>query len=338
MRLAHIERRFLSNFRFEDINLLIPELWEKDWEEAISEAESPEREWIQLQSRLAHMLKPFPKEPSTPEKVAWLSFWSRLYSGTVGARSAMIWESRYTISVISRVVSETIMHLRVVLYPVIQAVSSHGSQIEPHHWNEVRDRLRGYLVWCLRGDSALLRRLAKPDTQDTAFDPRPSRDFIKDLGHRRQWWEQLTGQQLEIVSDQEAFHDRAKFRKHVQDEINRVTRWLSDHRLQDWQQRLVGLEKSMQGNVPLFALFDAGTSVSDFLRRTDESIGYVEYLSGSATIHGSSLSSSLYTTDSWLVPDFADLRGSAKQTARHIRVGISLHTLLLALALDHLEE
>lgn len=212
----------MTTFEFESVTLLIPALWDKPWDELIDEAEGLEREFLRAQARYARMLQRVASSPTTPEKVGWLALWSRLFGCLTGGRGAAIWESRFAESVIMRVANEATLHVQAIMLPVLEAVERDDHRIHPDHWNEVRDRLRGYVVWSLRGDERLYRHVSDERRLAEAFDPRPERELIKELGDLQEAWTHFSGQTLELTSDSEAFHDRARAEGMYRSELNRI--------------------------------------------------------------------------------------------------------------------
>jgi hypothetical protein len=327
----------MEPFKFESLTILVPELWDKEWDQLIDDADGYEREFLAAQARYARMLQGLKASPATPEKIAWLALWSRLFGCLTGGRGAAEWESRFASSIIARVCYETTLHIQAVLLPVLKAVEPPDGAISEEHWEMVRDRLRGYLAWTLRGDQRLYRHVLQEQNLNDAFDPRPEREFIRDLGESREAWERLSRQELEIVSDQEAFNDRAKAVAFFRSELNRVTLWLADSRLQPWRVKLSGLESATDGSVSLFALLDAGHSVSSFLRSRNAGVGYYEYLKGSAFVHGSSLETAMFTQATVVAPDFADLAGGFRSSTEQILSQAHLHAVLWELCLSKID-
>jgi hypothetical protein len=326
----------MAPFRFENLTLVVPELWEKPWDEIIDEAEGIEREFIIAEARYARLLKAIAPSPVTPEKIAWLALWSRLFGCVSGGRGTVQREARLAVSVLRRVAFEAALHLQAVMLPVLTAADSSGPSIGEEHWTAVRDRLRAYLTWSLRGDEALYRHVSSEKTLEEAFDPRNERAFIEMLGENKAAWESLSGQRLEVVSDQEALYDRTKATARFKTKRNRLARWLSDPRLQPWYRQMRELEKQTFP-VSLFLLLGVGNSVPAFLRSRGLGIGYFEYLQGSAAIHGASLEASMLTTDTLVAPDFANLDGSFEEYAERLLSQCRLQAILLEIMSGHLE-
>jgi hypothetical protein len=326
----------MAPFRFENLTLVVPELWEKPWDEIIAEAEGIEREFIATQARYARLLRPIAPTPVTPEKVGWLALWSRLFGCLSGGRGAIDWEARLAISVLTRVAFETALHLQAVMLPVLNAADLVGSRIDEKHWAAARDRLRACVTWSLRGDEALYRHVSSDRILDEAFDPRKERAFIEMLGENKAPWESLSGQRLEVVSDQEASFDRSKAVARFRKKRNRLSRWLSDPRLKPWYRQIRELEKHTSP-VSLFLLLGVGNSVPAFLRSRGLGIGYFEYLQGSAVVHGSSLEASMLTTETLVAPDFANLDGSFEESADRLLSNCRLQAVLLDIMSGHLQ-
>jgi hypothetical protein len=323
-------------FVFEDLTLLIPELWDKPWATLIDEAGGVEKRFIIAQRRYAYLLRGVGAEPATPEKVGWLAIWSRLFGALTAGRAAADWESRFGVSIIARTAYESTLHLQAVMVPVLDGVED-GKSLSDEHWAVARDRLRGYVAWTLRGDELLYKHVLQQRNLDDAFNRKPEREFIRDLGDKQGAWERLSGQVLEVVSDQEAFQDRAKAVAFFRGELGRVAKWLSDRRLQPWRRSLGELEKTSNGSVSLFQLFGLGHGISSFLRTRGAGVGYYEYLRGSTFVHGSSLEGSMLTVEGLIAPDFADLGAGFQKAADRLLSHCQLHAVLLELLSNHLD-
>ena len=81
----------MRGFVFEDLTLVIPRLWDKPWPELIEDAEGLDRDFLVAQSRYAVLLSRFSAAPVTPERVAWLSVWSRRFGAITGGRGIAAW-------------------------------------------------------------------------------------------------------------------------------------------------------------------------------------------------------------------------------------------------------
>jgi len=324
----------MQPYSLNELNLVIPELWDKPWDEYIENSEGIEREFIVVQSTYARALRQIADKPVTPEKLAWLSLWSRMFGALTGARGATMWKSRFAVSVMERVAVEAFLHLEAVMLPAMENAES----LDEHAWASVRARLRGYLAWCIYGDEVLYKQLLDDRILEAAFDPKPERALIEELGSSANAWESLTGTAFEVLSDQEAFHDRENAKKQLTSDMTRATKWLSDPRLRPWidKLRLLKRESEGRGAVPLFSHFDLPASVSGFLRKRGSSIKYITYLKGSGFIHGSSLEASMLVGDSMIAPDFANL-GRGFETATNTTLSeCRLAILLLQVLSTHI--
>lgn len=321
------------------VTLYIPELWDKPWEEYVEEAEGLEREFLRAQAAYARVLRRIHAVPATPEKIAFLSLWSRLFGSLTGARGAASWQSRFAVSALGRVAFEASLHLQAVALPILEAKDGSANDHQSAAWLAVEDRLCGYLAWTLRSDQLMYEKFLSRGILEEAFDPEPERDFIDDLGSAKGAWERLTHQQLEVVSDQEAAFDLERAKERHIHRSARIGEWLTDERLAPWHRRLLSLEsdKKQRGSVSLFQVFDLPASVASFLRRRQTSLGYLTYARGSGFIHGSSLEASMLVSDSLLSPDFANLASGFEDAAQGILSGCGIARILLDLLGSHLE-
>lgn len=314
-------------FRFEDLTLVVPNLWEKDWTAAVADAEDRERSVVEALARYSALLRNLPASPATPAKVGWLSLWSRMFGCLTGVRGAVAWESRFPIEVLERVAFETGLHVRAVLAPMLRSAESESIREDVRA--QVRDRLTAYVAWALRGDEMICDHVGRSDRLDASFDPAAERELIADLGDKQEWWRQLSGQSLELVSDEEAALDKSKARNALRARRDGIKDLLSDPRVLIWVRRLKELERAASGSVPLLALLGEGSSVGSFAKRDDPVLGYSAYFIGSHAIHGSSLRASLLVAPPILMPDFASLGGNAAELARGVANSCSLHAVLL---------
>lgn len=321
-------------FKFESLELLVPELWDKPWAQWISDSDGIDREFAMAESVYAHMLRSVSAKPVTPEKVAWLTIWSRFFNTIAGVRGARDAQSNMSILALARVAYEVSLHVEAIGLPALTAA---GSGLTEEAWERVRDRLRAYCAWTLRGDERLHERLAKPWHLHAAHDRQEEREFIRDLGDSVATWEAMSGQKLELVSKQEEAQDRRRAQAQFQSELKRIRTWLSDDRLRPWRDKLDQLEKVERGTVSFFQLVGAGTSVSDFLRQRGMSVGYFEYLRGSAVVHGSSMGSVMAAREGFLTPDFADVEDDAKRSAGHVISRCRIIAVLLQIIASHLD-
>lgn len=318
-----------ASFRFEDLTLVVPELWEKDWPTAIDEAEEREQSVVEALARYSGLLRQLAPSPVTPAKVGWLALWSRMFGCLTGVRGAVMWESRFPIQVLDRVAFETGLHIRAILAPMLRAAETKEPSDSVRE--RVRDRLTAYVAWALRGDELLCEHVGRDDRVDASFDPTRERELIVDLGDQRDWWQELSGQTLELVSDQEAAHDKSKARESLRSRRRQIRRLLSDPRVLVWARKLKEYERSSAGNVSLLTLLGEGGSVGSFTKREDPLLGYSPYLIGSHTVHGSSLRASLLVAPPLIAPDFASLGDDVADLARRMAGGCSLHAVPLGL-------
>jgi hypothetical protein len=71
----------------QDFTFSIAPLWEKEWANAIEQAEGADKRLLVLQARLANLLKNIEDCSITPERLAWVSFWSKAFLALDDARN-----------------------------------------------------------------------------------------------------------------------------------------------------------------------------------------------------------------------------------------------------------
>src|SRR5574341_2184396 len=176
---------------FEDYALIIPQLWEKEdkWKDALAHAEGAEKDLILCQVRAVNLLKYIPDSKGSPERVSWLSLWSKVFSALEGTRGALGRDAEAAIAVLARVAFESALHVHAILDPVhilerLKGSSAAKTSVSDHArdgaWNEVVDRLRAYAAWCLWSDRLYYEELLDPRTLEGVYDPPPTRELVSD--------------------------------------------------------------------------------------------------------------------------------------------------------------
>lgn len=318
------QRQDLTNAK-----IVVPRLWETDWQSLVAAADGVERDALVTQQRLAALLKPFSPEPTTPEKVAWLSLWSRAFGHVRGALGAWQQDSLITLKILSRLVTELQLHLRAIVAPISEPSDPDSARLQ------VRDRLSAYTAWCLSGDVAICRFQLKPDTLAGFFDPQPTREQVAALGDELEAWTRLTGQEYEIRSDQEADLDRKRAEAVIRDRLERYQAWQDHPRLSQWRHRIRQLKEAKPGPLLFSELFGLGDSMKTILRGAEAEFAYAHYLDTSAAVHGSSLGSSLVLTDALISPEVGALADELDAELKQIIVGTNLNSLPLSITLAH---
>ena len=125
---------------FEGFKLYIPELWTKEWDVVISDAEGISKEILKVQYHAAQFLEQIDDFKVTPEKLAWLAFWTRIFSSLEAVLLALANDSEYILRIISRAVFEDSLHAQLLLKESSPSVTN------------ISDRLSAYAAWCLWND------------------------------------------------------------------------------------------------------------------------------------------------------------------------------------------
>ncbi|MHB1330053.1 MAG: hypothetical protein ACYC2K_17780 [Gemmatimonadales bacterium] len=323
----------MDNFRTEDLRLLVPDLWSKPWDEWAAEAEGVDRDFISAAAHSARALKRIRSEAPTPERLAWLALWSRLFGALSGAQGTVDRKSRFATGVMSRVASETALHVHAIALPALEA-----KPLTDESWASVRESLRAYLAWSLHGDERLCRRLLDDAYLAHVYDPKPEQEMIRRLGPALESWEKLSGSKIDIISDNEATFDRERAAERLRTKLHRIDRWSSDERIAPWYSKVSELAGHKDRAVSLFELLGLGKNVFEFLHRRDLSFAYVSYIQGSGHVHGSSLDAAMVTADGLVMPDFASIAGDLEASAQTIVRDCRLSMILLELVARHLDS
>ena len=143
------------------LKLLIPDIWDTEWVEAIEEAEGLDEFLLSIQARAAHLLKPINDYDVTFERLAWLSLWTRAFSILDGVRAAILRESIFLLQVLARMEFELVLHTHTILA------------------SDPVDRLRAYCAWCISNDRSFQRKVVDPKTLDAVWDVEPVRQLIE---------------------------------------------------------------------------------------------------------------------------------------------------------------
>lgn len=304
--------------------LVVPNLWDKDWDSAIDEAEGGDRELLRTQQMLASLLKPLDGAFNTPVNVSWLILWSRAFSSADGMRAGLAWDSYYSVQILSRAILELFAHVTALANAAPESTHRVAGVTSPR--SSTRDRLHAYVAWAMKHDVKYYRTFRQPDLLRAVYEPHTARRLIERLGAERSRWESFAGE-IEEVSDQEAEFDMRKAGSSAAKLQGRLEFWLTHPDLEPWSRLL----DTRRRGCSLFELFeDSQRSFRDRLRGVGQEFMYLGYMRSSGVLHGSTMTEFAYLGGSAFTPSFAALKGSCEESAA--RNGEVLRLLALALA------
>ena len=313
---------------FEDYALLIPHLWEKEdqWQAALVDVEGAEKELILCQVRAVNLLKYIPDSKGSPERLAWLSLWAKVFSALEGTRGALGREAEAAIAVLARVAFESALHVHAILEPVHILERLKGSnaakttvtdRARDGAWNEVVDRLRAYAAWCLWSDRLYYEELLDPRTLEGVYDPQPTRELVSDP-QARAAHEAFFGP-LDLRNEHELQADRSNYEREIKSFLGRVKDWLADRRLEPWVRRLTRRAPAESSGSSFFSLLDdSSVGVARRLHSLGLRFSYSRYVRGSMLVHGSTLDQSLYVVADSIAPVLGSLNFDAQAAARDV--------------------
>src|SRR2546425_11823323 len=104
----------MSGFR--EYKFIVPELWKHDWHHAISNAEGMERRILVTQQKAASMVEVISDRTATPERMAWMTMWTRSLAAAGATLAAQRHHSEFMLNVLSRVCFEA----KIQAYTIIE--------------------------------------------------------------------------------------------------------------------------------------------------------------------------------------------------------------------------
>lgn len=295
--------------RLDDCRLVIPPLWEHDWQQAIAEVDESERPLVVTQAELVRVLSMVKAARPEPSRLAWLMIWTRLFASCDAARGTWIGSSSIALEIVDRIQFEVMLHLMVLAEPWFDG-----------NFDDLRRRLEGYAAWAMASDIKLLR--SGVSHIDALFDPQPARDLVHKLAGNRNNWEERFGE-IEIYGDAEAEQDKEEYRASAERKIARLENWLADPRLRPWSEKVL----RRPGAVSLFEVFDqTERDVRSVMERLGFGYLYFSYQAGSGFVHGSTFQGFAWHSDDALMPliGFPPKAENLLRLAEQIRLAVPI--------------
>lgn len=286
---------------FGDFKLNIPQLWDKEWNEAISDAEGVSKEILKVQFGSTQLLKRIDDFTLTPERLAWTTLWTRVFSSLEAALLAVNKNSEYSLKIISRAVFEDSLHGQMLL---------EHEQIDL----DVQDKLCAYVTWCLWNDRQVVTE--KLDNLDKIWASSPTDDIALNPAMRSAF-ECLFGT-LNLQSKQEIIWQKQKQRERAEKALKRINNWMEHSKLQPWLERIRNLKKKRK-RLSFYSLLDENTSnVRMRVENSDIDFGYILFKESSNLIHGSTIEQLITHSDSSITPRFTGFSQETDSSANYI--------------------
>jgi len=237
-----------------------------------------ERRILKVQRLNTELLRDISTQTSTPEKVAWMIFWTRSVLAADTTLASFDPISEMSLAVLQRMCLEMELQLRVITEPVMKKKSARGDV----EWREVKNRFRAYTAWCLWADMSLLEDILHPKNMDSVCDTSAARKVLADPKKRKLWEEHHWGGK-ELYEGAKGVN-RAELERYYKAKLRGVRELLDDSSLAFWVRKLEGRPPSF------FALFNEDErSVCRRLNSMGIRFAYSLYSRGSMMIHGNSL-------------------------------------------------
>lgn len=304
----------------DDLTLKIPELWKTDWKEIVDDSEGSAKQLLTFMARGAYLLKDINDLSVTPERLAWLSIWSKTYSVLSSALTALNRNSGYLLMILSRIATEMLLHTSAIMKKILSIdelrSSNYRTKIlatsEVEAWKDVEESLCAYAAWGLWNDWQLTREILDPKNLDQAWDPNPVHEIVKDP-HERQAFEAIFGP-LEVETKNELLVHRRNQEQILRKKEKRIQYWLSHQRLTIWFDKLQN-EKDLS----FLELVDENEkTIRRQMKKFGIGFGYSLYREATMVVHGSTLEQFYHVSGTHLTPLVVKLKENAESKALNV--------------------
>jgi len=157
-------------YSYQDYVIKVPTIWDRNWEDAIDKAEGIEKTILVFQARAANLLKSIDDFKATPDRLAWLSLWTKAFSAIDSVWGALERNSEYVLEIVSRVAFETLLHVKTIAEPLTDNITN----LTPDSYKKATDRLRAYTVWCCWNDQQYYKEYLNFRNMEATYDAKPS--------------------------------------------------------------------------------------------------------------------------------------------------------------------
>lgn len=314
----------------------IPNLWDRNWSEAIESEEEPKKTILLIQRRAVLILKNIENFQMTFARIAWLNIWSKTFSALDGTLCALAKDSIYLLRILTRTTFELELHLRMIMEPVLDPYDERKGSVLAQSKKEQEvastSRLEGYACWCIWCDRIHYKNILKQDTLNAVWDPGPVFKILSDsdallvheatfgkLDVEKNEWELKKGR---LIQQDVGYH-----------RIHRLEAWLNHPVLVSWHEKLKTLAGREEKNfVTFFSLVGKDKmGVPKGLEYLELAFVYPVYNEGSLAIHGSTLDQFLHIGETTIIPlvigqpnELSSVAWQIGQMCNRIIVGLSL--------------
>jgi len=320
----------------EKMSFHIPNLWDKNWAEAIESAEEPAKTITRIQKRAALILKDRDQFQVTFARLAWLNIWSKTFSALDGTICALAKDSIYLLRILTRTTLELQLHLLTIMKPVLDLYEQNQAPVPDQSKKEKEtasiNRLEAYASWCIWNDRLHYKNILKPDIREAVWDPQPAIKILNDPDSLL-LYEAVFGKLGVETNNRKLKKGRLIQQDAGYHRIHRFETWLNHPVLASWHEKLKSLAGPKRKNfVTFFSLIgETPMGVPKGMANLDISFGYPVYNEGSLAIHGSSLDQFFHIGETKVIPLFigqpeetSSVAQQIGQICNHIIVGLFL--------------
>src|SRR5688572_7008915 len=97
------------------MHLVVPTFNKAEWVSAIADAADAESPLLNAQWRLASLVESLESATATPERLAWLTLWSRFFGCVEAARGAVSRASLLGLGAVRRASEESLLHIEAIM-------------------------------------------------------------------------------------------------------------------------------------------------------------------------------------------------------------------------------
>ena len=295
----------MDYFDITKTKLIIPKLWDKDWEQAINDSDDTFKQILKTQHRAVTLLKNIDDNSFTFERAAWLCLWTRLFNILDGIKSSVYHKTELILNILDRVLFE----YTIQIFTIAE--------------KDQKDRLIAFSAWCLYNDYLFQESILNPSTMEGVWDIEEEKEILEDL-EGRQIREKLFGpiNDSNLTTDyQEANRKKFSHKSQEYKKQDRIRKWFENKQISPWIKKIESLKKKSPS---IFQLFDK-TERNFYLRLKnlklndkDISFAYILYKQSSMSIHGSSFHDYFTISENSIIPNFTGTTAKVEESIESI--------------------
>lgn len=295
----------MDYFDISKTKLIIPNLWDKDWESVIEESDESEKLIFQAQCRAANLLKNIQDHSFSFKRAAWLNLWTRLFNILEGTKAATSFNSELVLEILERMLFEYTIQVHTI------AETNQG------------DRLKAFSAWCLYNDYKYQESLLSPEIMDGIWDIEEEKDILENES-KKQFHEKLFAPLFEdkLMTDyREAEKNKFSHKSQEYKKLDRIEHWFNNDEIKPWIKKIKSLNN---WNPSFFQLFDKNQK--SFFKRLkamkfndkDLKFAYIIYKRASMNIHGSSFHNPFTINPEMVFPNFTGSKNKITDIQKYI--------------------